>query len=138
MLRDAGIQIVYAPGMLAVLQRCMPTSARGSSRALDTATRGLTAKARHPKGMVDMTDGLAPHVYGVFDGVVPEGGGSGGRGEVGTRQLHGCPDRPFCDSVERMNVRRRGCGVHEAVGEQFSEVLRDKLASVISVNPCAC
>eukprot|EP00965_Chrysotila_dentata_P094221 3115259-Pleurochrysis_carterae.AAC.1 len=32
--------------------------------------------------------GAIQHVYGVLDGIVPEGGGSGGRGEVGTRQLH--------------------------------------------------
>eukprot|EP00965_Chrysotila_dentata_P078798 2598531-Pleurochrysis_carterae.AAC.1 len=35
MLREAGTQTVYAPGMLAVLQRWMPTSARGLIRVLE-------------------------------------------------------------------------------------------------------
>eukprot|EP00965_Chrysotila_dentata_P106724 3525446-Pleurochrysis_carterae.AAC.1 len=38
----------------------MPTHARGSMRVLAYAMRGLTAKARQPKGRIGMIRGLVP------------------------------------------------------------------------------
>eukprot|EP00965_Chrysotila_dentata_P104367 3446451-Pleurochrysis_carterae.AAC.1 len=40
--------------------RLTPTQARESMRVLDTAGRGLTAYARHPKGIMPMMAGFSP------------------------------------------------------------------------------
>eukprot|EP00965_Chrysotila_dentata_P236117 6201141-Pleurochrysis_carterae.AAC.1 len=66
--------------------------------------------------------GAVEHVDGVLDGVVPEGGGGGGGGEIGSRQLHGGADCPLRHAIERVDVWRRGGGVHRVVGEELREI----------------
>eukprot|EP00966_Prymnesium_polylepis_P182861 4237039-Prymnesium_polylepis.1 len=52
----------------------MPTQARGSIAVFEYCERGLTAKARHPKGIMFMTFGRWPVSisYDVTDGSGPD------------------------------------------------------------------
>eukprot|EP00965_Chrysotila_dentata_P024945 827158-Pleurochrysis_carterae.AAC.1 len=52
----------------------MPTQARGSTRVLEKAMRGLTAYARHPKGRIGIMLGLLP-VRASYDETDRRGGG---------------------------------------------------------------
>eukprot|EP00965_Chrysotila_dentata_P117152 3871582-Pleurochrysis_carterae.AAC.2 len=49
-----------APGVARLRPRFMPTQARGSMRAFEYASRGLTANALHPKGSIGMMRGFTP------------------------------------------------------------------------------
>eukprot|EP00965_Chrysotila_dentata_P248119 6208160-Pleurochrysis_carterae.AAC.1 len=93
-------------------------------RVLLKATRGLTAKARHPNGSMDMIRGLVPDFDRVCDGVRPKRSGGAASHQVGSRQFHDAADGSFRDAVQLMDVRRAGCGVHPAAGEQLRELLR--------------
>lgn len=55
-----GIQMLYDPGLRLLLPRFTPTQARGSSEVFEYCSRGLTAKARHPNGMMGKTLGTRP------------------------------------------------------------------------------
>eukprot|EP00965_Chrysotila_dentata_P055065 1827046-Pleurochrysis_carterae.AAC.3 len=55
-----GTYTLYAAGEVRLRPRFISTQARGSMRALEYATRGVTANARHPKGRIDMTRGFVP------------------------------------------------------------------------------
>eukprot|EP00965_Chrysotila_dentata_P230446 6197786-Pleurochrysis_carterae.AAC.1 len=118
-IRYPGTSTLKAPGERELRPRLTPTHARESMRDLDRATRGLTAKARQPKGMIPMMAGLSSHdgwfvtrdqfvrgsvasgrsgssvqdVDGVKDGVVPVTNGRGRRDESGTGEVH---DRTYC------------------------------------------
>eukprot|EP00965_Chrysotila_dentata_P260509 6213935-Pleurochrysis_carterae.AAC.3 len=76
---------------------CMPTQARGSRRVLEYDTRGLTANARHPNGMMDIIFGLEASAAGV---------------EIGASQFYNSAYGALCDAVECVHVRRRRSGVY--------------------------
>eukprot|EP00965_Chrysotila_dentata_P076616 2529461-Pleurochrysis_carterae.AAC.2 len=72
-IRYPGTSTLKAPGERELRPRLTPTHARESIRVLDRATRGLTAKARQPKGMIPMMAGLSP-VTNSYEEVLLPGG----------------------------------------------------------------
>ena len=50
----------YAPGVDKLRPKLTPTHDRGSMSVLEYCSRGFTANARQPKGMMFMTRGLLP------------------------------------------------------------------------------
>ena len=53
----AGTRILYEPGDNELRPRLIPTHARGSIVVFEYCSRGLTANALHPKGMMPMMRG---------------------------------------------------------------------------------
>eukprot|EP00965_Chrysotila_dentata_P020117 665796-Pleurochrysis_carterae.AAC.2 len=86
-------------------------------RVFEYATRGFTAKARHPKGNMGMMRGFTPVRHSMGHGVGPKGCGGSTRHQVGTRELHDASNRSLGDAVKLMNVRRTGRGVYALIGE---------------------
>eukprot|EP00965_Chrysotila_dentata_P045226 1502924-Pleurochrysis_carterae.AAC.7 len=100
----------------------MPTQARGSIRVLEKAGRGLTAKARQPKGSIGMIRArrrprrAVQDIGGVQNRVRPKRGWSVARDEVGSSQLHDRACRSFSDAVQLVYVRRTGRCVNAIYG----------------------
>eukprot|EP00965_Chrysotila_dentata_P228738 6196778-Pleurochrysis_carterae.AAC.1 len=67
------------------------------------------------------------------DSVGPKGSGGATGNQVGACELHDASDRSFSDTVQLMDVWRACSGVYSLVGEEFSELLRQKFTGVVAM-----